>query len=181
MDQLRSRDASLWFGLLLVALGVLFLAGQVFHFDLGRYGWPFFVAAPGITLLAIAVSARSLAWLAVPGTIVLVTAALLFVQNLTGLWATWAYAWALPALGGTGLGIAVQGWLTRRRDLARGGFRIMVAGAAIFVVGLVFFEGVLHVSGRDLGLAGRVAGPALLIVAGLLLVAERVRRPASKS
>ena len=57
----------------------------------------------------------------------------------------------------------------------------MVAGAAIFVVGLVFFEGVLHVSGRDLGLAGRVAGPALLIVAGLLLVAERVRRPASKS
>ncbi len=178
MDQLRSRDASLWFGLLLVALGVLFLAGQVFHFDLGRYGWPFFVAAPGVALLAIAVSARSLAWLAIPGAIVLVTAALLFVQNLTGLWATWAYAWALPAIGGTGLGITIQGWLNRRQDLAKSGVRLMVAAAGIFAVGLVFFEGVLHVSGRDLGVAGRIAGPALLIVAGVLLVADRLRRPA---
>jgi hypothetical protein len=37
-------------GVLMISLGVLFFAGQVVGFDLGRLGWPFFVIIPGLAL-----------------------------------------------------------------------------------------------------------------------------------
>jgi len=37
-------------GLLLIVLGALFLAGQAVGFDLGRFGWPFFVIIPGLAV-----------------------------------------------------------------------------------------------------------------------------------
>jgi len=39
-------------GVVLGALGLLFLVGQWFDFDVGSFAWPLFVLAPGVLLLA---------------------------------------------------------------------------------------------------------------------------------
>ena len=49
----------------------------------------------------------------------------------------------------------------------------MGIGAAIFLVGAAFFEGVLHISGREFGFVGQVLLPALLIALGVWLLVRR--------
>ena len=44
-------------GVLLIALGALFLAGQAVGFDLGYFGWPFFVIIPGLAVFGIGLAA----------------------------------------------------------------------------------------------------------------------------
>ena len=47
-----SNQAATVGGIVLVGLGVVFLAQQAIGFDLGHYGWPIFVILPGLALLA---------------------------------------------------------------------------------------------------------------------------------
>ena len=70
----------------------------------------------------------------------------LAVQEAYDLYQTWAYAWALVAPGGVGLGLAIYGLVTGRRDDLRGGLGALVVGIVIFLVGFLFFEGVLDLS-----------------------------------
>ncbi len=173
--QPRSRDWSLLLGAALVALGILLLLGQVLNVDLAEFGWPFFVIAPGVLLLllAFALRGRSGAWLVFPGSIVTVTGLLLLYQNTTRHWESWAYAWALVFPASIGIGQIVYGWLTRRHGAMAAGARLSAWGIALFLLGAVFFETVIGISGRDFGQAGRIALPALLIAIGLLfLLAE---------
>ena len=44
-------------GVLLIVLGALFLAGQTLGFDLGRFGWPFFVIIPGLAVSGVGFAA----------------------------------------------------------------------------------------------------------------------------
>jgi hypothetical protein len=101
------------------------------------------------------------------------TGIVLAIQNTFDLFATWAYAWALVAPGGVGLGLLIQGLTTGQPALRAAGVRTMGIGAAIFLVGLAFFEGVIHISGRELGLVGQLLLPLLLIVAGAWLLLRR--------
>src|SRR3954468_14916329 len=89
-------------GLALVLLGGLALAGRLLDVDLLSLGWPIFVLAPGIVLFAagVAVGGKGGLGLAIPGGIVSMAGAVLTFQSATGLWSTWAYAWALVAPGG---------------------------------------------------------------------------------
>ena len=94
---MRRHDArqGLVGGAILVALGAHFLFRQVFDFDLGRYGWPLFIIGPGLLLFAgMAVSGRGAGGLAIPASIVTTIGLLLFVQNATGYYESWAYGWA---------------------------------------------------------------------------------------
>ena len=100
-------------GAILVVLGLLFLAERVLDVDLGQYGWPLFVDRPRRP--AVPVQLRRAAargpGLAIAGAITTVVGLILAVQNVTDLWATWAYAWALVAPGASGLGMAVYGFV----------------------------------------------------------------------
>jgi hypothetical protein len=52
----------------------------------------------------------------------------------------------------------------------------MFLGLLIFMIGFVFFESILNISGIDYGVLGRAALPALLIVIGVTLLARSIQR-----
>ena len=168
-------------GGLLLLLGTMVLLGQAFELDLGRVGWPFFVIAPGLALLALGMGAagRPGEVLATVGGVVTMVGLVLLVQNATDRFETWAYAWTLVFLVGSGIGRWLLGVLRDRRDLAASGGRLIAAGLVAFLVLGVFFEVVVGIGGRDgaafgYGAGGRYVLAALLILAGVVLVGRRL-------
>lgn len=168
------RRGTIILGLALVVLGGLALIGRVVQVDILGLGWPIFVLAPGIVLFVagLAVGGKAGLGFAIPGGIVSMVGLVLTVQAATGLWGTWAYAWALVAPGGVGLALVVYGILTGQADIARGGLPVLLTGLGLFVGFGLFFEGVLHMSGRsanaDLLFAGAlVALGAVVVLYGL--------------
>lgn len=168
-------------GTLLILVGIVFLIAQLTSFDLGQYGWPLFVIAPGVLLIAAGVVNRSAAGLAIPGSIVTMTGVILAVQNTFGLWASWSYAWALVFPTSIGIGTVILG-LTRAdsREISSG-LRAMLAGLALFAIFGIFFEGMLHVDGITFGGAGNAALAVILILAGVGMLAWRLISSAGRS
>jgi hypothetical protein len=169
-DKRRSNEGSLLLGGMLVTLGILFLIGQLFDVYIGRWIWPFFVMAPGVLLFSLGLAREDQpgVGMAIAGSIVTSTGVLLFLQNITGLWASWAYAWALIAPTSVGAGQMLFGKLKGRPELVTTGARLVKIGGIIFLVGFVFFELLIGVSGFGLG---RIGWPLFLIGLGVLLVA----------
>ena len=110
----------------LIVVGGIFLAERVFGIDLGRFGWPLFVIVPGVILMAasLVVGGREGSGLAVAGAIATTTGLVLAFQNATGLWATWAYAWALVGPAATGVGLIFYGLLRNQPDLLSTGHQV---------------------------------------------------------
>jgi hypothetical protein len=174
-DRSKINPASLVLGGILVLLGILFLIGQFFDlafgFAIGEFAWPFFIIIPGIVLFiaAFLMEPRSGVGLAIAGSIVTMVGLILFVMNLTGLWASWAYAWALIFPTAVGLGQVIYGGLRRQGDIARTGVNMALIGFGIFVVAGFFFELVIGINGFNFGL-GRLVWPVLLIGLGLIVL-----------
>src|SRR5512136_406719 len=97
LDRRYSNLASWILGLILIVLGVLFLADQYLHTSVGRYLWPFVIMVPGILVFVFALTLKDApqegSGFAVVGGIITMIGLILLFQNTTGLWATWAYAW----------------------------------------------------------------------------------------
>ena len=159
-------------GTLLVMLGLLFFVAQFFDVNLGRLAWPLFVIVPGIFLLVMGLVVRGSAGepLVILGSMTTATGAILAYQNATGLWATWAYAWALITPTAIGLGKLAYSGVVARSDMARDGLRMTVVGLAIFLVAGAFFEGVVGLSGFGIRHLGGYVFPALLIGLGVILL-----------
>lgn len=153
-------------GVLLIVVGAAFLVGRQLGIDWGDVGWPLFIIVPGLVLfvLALGVGGRAGSGFAVPAGIVTMTGVVLAVQNATGLWETWAYAWALVAPGGVGIGLLLYGLFTRQPDIATGGGWALLVGLGLFLGFGFFFESVVGLSG------GRVAGMETLMAAGIVAV-----------
>jgi hypothetical protein len=98
---------------------------------------------------------------------------LLLFHNVTGLWQTWAYAWALIWPTSIGLGLMVRGGLSEDDEMTRNGARTAVVGLIIFLIGFAFFEGLLNISGASLGIVGDLALPTVLIGLGIALILRR--------
>jgi hypothetical protein len=167
-------------GVVLVGLGLLFLAGELFDFrpwfgfDFWHFSWPFFVIIPGLAFfVGMLLTGRSGGGLAVPGSIITMTGLILLYQNSSNHWESWAYAWALIFPTAIGLGLMIQGVWSGLDKPFRVGRAMVGWGIAIFLVGAVFFEFVLNISGYGRGLVGSVAGPLLLILLGLYLMVRR--------
>lgn len=167
-------------GALLIVLGIVFLVGQFFDIHLGQYAWPFMVMVPGIMLFlgATAVEEEAAKALAILGGIVTMIGVILLVQTITDLWASWAYAWALVAPTGPGLGLWLLGTMKERPELVKSGKDLTRIGLVLFVVAAVFFELVLGVSGFG---QIRYGLPLLLIVLGLFLLLRNVAGGRSKA
>lgn len=156
-------------GAVLVALGILFLAGQLLDFDIGEVGWPFFVIAPGVVLLALGLTMRDAAPMVIAGSVVTTVGLVLLYQNTTDHWESWAYAWALVGPGAAGIGSMLAGTRNGNRGMVRAGAWQALTGVAIFAVGLFFFEGIIGISGRRLPLPDWVL-PVAIVVAGAALI-----------
>lgn len=164
-------------GALLILLGIIFLTGQLFDIHLGRYLWPFTIIIPGVFLFfaALALEGEMGKALAMVSGIVTMVGAILWVQSVTEWWASWAYAWALVAPTGPGLGMWLLGSIQDRPDraeLVSAGKNLVRVGLVIFVVAAVFLELIIGVSGHGLGSYGL---PLLLIGFGLFLLLRNMR------
>jgi len=167
--------SSLALGIVLVVVGAFFLVMRIYDIDLSTYGWPLYVIIPGLTLLVVGFVSLGTGAI-IPGGILTMTGLVLAYQNSTGDWASWSYAWALVLPGGVGLGIFLAGLRDRDQKQLRQGRSLIFWSVLIFMIGFVFFESILNVSGVDYGIVGRAALPALLIVIGVMLLVRNFRR-----
>lgn len=110
------RRSNLAFGLILLLVGGFFLAAQFFPqlSEIIRvdYAWPLWVVGVGLVFLVMAVAVRT-PGLAVPASITSGIGAILYYQNTTGEWASWAYAWTLIP-GFVGVGVLIMNLLEGR-------------------------------------------------------------------
>jgi hypothetical protein len=161
-------------GGLIVGLVLILLGGAALLVQVGGHsiGWPIWIIVPGLALIlgAVAVGGSGGAGMASFGGIVLMTGIVLAVQQATGLYQTWAYAWALVAPGGVGVGLSIYGLLARRGDDLRAGLVTLFVGIVLFLVGFLFFEGVLGLSGDEFSAWADVAVPLALVGIGILVI-----------
>ena len=168
----QPRRQSTVLGGLLVLIGAILLAGQFVRLDIGRYGWPFFVIAPGIVILFLALTARGAVGegLAILGSIITVSGLILLYQNATDHFESWAYAWALVFPGAIGVGMTLYGLRAGRPGNVQAGTRLIGIGLVVFLVGAAFFEGVIGIGGYQLDRTAGVAVGALIIALGALML-----------
>jgi hypothetical protein len=159
-------------GVILVLVGVGWFVFRELRIDpfeaIAGAGWPYFVIIPGVVML-IASLLRTPphgVGLAIAGSIVTTVGAVLFYQQATGNWESWAYAWALVGPGAAGLGMVVYGLIVGQRDLLATGARLVAVAAAVFAVGYWYFEAIF-----DTGQAPLELGqwwPLVVVGAGLV-------------
>jgi hypothetical protein len=160
-------------GLILLLLGLLFLAVQLSP-DLARYvqlelTWPLVIVGVGLLFfVGVLFGGRSMAGLAVPGTIVTGIGLILYYQNSTGNWESWSYMWALiPGL--VGLGIVLSGIFgadSLRQAISAGGGLILISLLLFAVFG--FFLGSDQFT--------RLGAPLLLILVGVWFLGRNLLR-----
>jgi len=168
-ERRRASGGAAVLGALLIAVGLLFLADQYWNLDLGHYGWPIYVIGLGLAVVLLGLTQRSGSGLTTFGSMVTVLGLILFYQNLTDHWDSWAYAWTLIAPGGSGVGMALYGVRVGNAGMVRVGLWQIVTALGLFAAGFLFFEGLVGISGRRFPLPNWVL-PLAVIVLGLLLL-----------
>lgn len=156
-------------GGILIVLGLIFFAGNQLNIDIGEATWPFYVIAPGVALVTLGLTQRHGSGLTIFGSIVTMVGLVLLYQNATDHWESWAYAWALVGPGGSGIGMLLYGTRSGDRKMARDGFWTILVAAGLFGAGLLFFEGILGISGDRLPLP-QWALPVAVIGIGVLVL-----------
>jgi hypothetical protein len=164
-----SQGAAL-LGAALIVLGLIFFAGQQLNFDIGAAAWPFYVIAPGLALVTLGLTQRRGSGLTIAGSVVTMVGLVLLYQNATDRFESWAYAWALVGPGGSGIGMLLYGTRSGDRKMARDGFWTILTAVGLFAVGLVFFEGIIGISGERLPLPNWVLPVAVIVIGVLVLL-----------
>jgi len=163
----RRGRSSLAGGVVLILLGIVFLVTQWVPGFRVWASWPLVIVGVGLALLVIGLVLGA-PGMAVPACIVGGIGALLYWQNVTGHWESWAYAWALIP-GFVGVGVLLAGLLEGKFRQALGG------GGWLILISLVLFA----IFGSFLGGLNLLGPywPVLLIALGLfILIARLVRR-----
>jgi hypothetical protein len=156
-------------GLIMIGVGAIFLLLQMFPELASRLNmaqqWPLIIVVVGGVFLVAALLGTPP--LAIPGSIITGIGGMLYYQNATGNWASWAFAWALIP-GFVGIGLLLAGILAGGRDRVpmREGGRLLIISLVMFVVFGAFFNG--------FGGLGRF-WPVLLIGAGIWMLLQRQR------
>jgi len=168
------RRSNVAFGLILLLVGGFFLATQfvpqlseILRVD---YAWPLWVVGVGLIFLVMAVAVRT-PGLAVPASIISGIGAILYYQNATGEWASWAYAWTLIP-GFVGVGVLIMNLLEGRfMQGLKEGFGAILVSLIMFGI----FSGFLG--------GPRVFNqvwPLLLIALGIWIMLQGAFRPRAR-
>jgi len=165
-------SGSLVGGIILIALGLLSLFGQLFRgFPFLSYLWPFIIIGfGGLFFVGMLAGGKSMAGLAIPGALISGLGLMMFIQNLTGYWQSWAYSWTV-ILVLVGLGIFIMGLYTEDMHHRQAGLRVMKVGAVLFIIFGGFFE-LIFTAFRPYGLQ-QYLFPLLLVALGVYLVVVR--------
>lgn len=169
---IKRISGSLVGGIILIVIGLLSLFGQIFRgFPFWSYLWPIIIIGfGGLFFVGMFAAGKSLAGLAIPGTIISGLGLLMFFQNLTGYWQSWAYIWTV-ILVLVGLGIFIMGLYTEDSYRRQAGLRVMKIGAILFVIFGGFFE-LIFSAVRPFGIQQYIF-PFLLVLLGVYLVVVR--------
>ena len=174
------RRSAVILGAIFIVVGGAFLVTNLTGFALDA-AWPLFIIVPGLVLVAASftVGGEAGGGLAIAGSIVTTVGLILAVQEASGLYATWAYAWALVAPGSVGVGMFLFGTFTDRPDLRAAGLRLAGIGLALFIGFALFFEGVIGLSSDGPPPLEGLLPIALIALGGILVVGSLVvrRRP----
>ncbi len=162
----RKQRSALVGGLILIILGVWFLAMQWMPALQIWFSWPWFVIGAGVFLLMIGLL-TGVPEMAIPASIVGGIGGLLYWQDTSGNWESWSYAWTLIP-GFVGVGVFLAGLLgeTPRKSM-REGINLILVSLALFVVFSAFMGGP--------NLLGDY-WPVLLILWGLYLLIKSLFR-----
>ncbi len=157
-------------GTLLILLGVFLLVVRIIPGVFDRFSWPFIVIGVGVVFLVIAI----VTWtpgLAVPACIIGGIGVILYWQNRTGHWETWAYAWTLIP-GFIGVGVFVSQLLEGKpfKALVDGGWPVLISLVLFFLFGSFF---------GDIPWLGPYWA-VLLIVVGVLILLRPLTRIGQK-
>lgn len=128
----------------LIGVGITLLLAYLFNFHLLDILWPGFVIGPGLLLMwpaykSTADNQSKLAFLAVPGAMIVTTGVLLFAMNLTDHFEAWAYSWPL-VIAAAAAGVM---YVTRYDDndpLQARGYKFMRVMTLFFIGLAIFFE-----------------------------------------
>jgi hypothetical protein len=165
----RRDSSALVVGGVLVIGGLLLFGAQLVDFDIGALGWPAIVIGVGLVLLVLGLTVSAEQGMVIGGTVVTTVGLVLWYQDQTGNWATWAYAWALVGPAASGLGMMLWGFRSGSSSEVRNGTWALLGGLAMFAIGFLFFEGVLGISGEQFPIADWVL-PAVVIGIGIVVL-----------
>jgi len=166
MQPNRSNAGALVGGAVMIAFGLLALAGQVFRSVDWGFLWPFIVIAIGaVFFVAMFAAGKQTAAFAIPGSIVGGIGLVLLFQNITGHWESMSYFWTLIIMF-VGAGIYIMGWYGGDANQRKSGQGVMKVGLILFIIFGAFFEMIFSSFSNMLF-------PILLIVLGAYLVVTR--------
>lgn len=178
-EKTSSIDRSaLVFGGGLLIMGLVLMLGKLLEIPFGAFLWPFIFIIPGglVLLAALGSDNSSGEGLAILGGILSSLGLLFLAQSVTGWWGSWAYAWTLVAPTSVGVSQMLYGQSRQREEIVKSGRRLINLGLTMFVIGFVFFELVLGISGYGLSRIGLPVFPMILIFTGLLILIRSLRR-----
>ncbi len=159
-----NRKSTIIGGIILILLGVLFLASEIFSDVFTFWEWPFFIVGLGGLFFIWAILA-GIGGLAVPGAIISGIGGILYYQNMTGNWESWSYIWALIP-GFVGIGVLIA-------NLIDGKFKQAITDSItlILISAILFFA-----FGSAFGLPREITQywPVLLILLGVIALIKAI-------
>ncbi|MCB0075936.1 MAG: hypothetical protein KDD73_00850 [Anaerolineales bacterium] len=168
---LTFRQGANVLGALSLAIGLLFLLGEMLNLRLSADFWPLFIVVPALALFGVTLfldEAIGTA-LAIVSAITTVAGLILWVQALSGYGSTWPYTWTLLFPTAIGVGLLAYGIGKKRAELRYAGWGLVKFGLALFLLFAVFFEFILGLGGFNL----KFGWPLLLLSLGLLFFTLR--------
>ena len=172
---MRQNRSSLFLGILLIAVGAWLVATRqipsLAQFTENMTGAMWTIGA-GVLILVIGLVTNA-PGMAVPASIVAGVGGILYYQDQTNDYSSWAYMWTLIP-GFVGMGTILAGLLgeNTRRNLA-GGLRMTVISAVMFLVFATFLG--------DIDFLGEYGAAILLILLGVFVLARGIMRGGGQS
>lgn len=125
-------------GIILILLGLLFLASEIAPQYFQFWDWPFVIIGLGLVFIIWAILSGT-GGLAVPGAIIGGIGGILYYQNMTGAWESWSYIWALIP-GFVGIGIIIGGIIdqTYKESFTGGLIMLLISTTLFFAFGSAF-------------------------------------------
>jgi hypothetical protein len=164
---------NLYLGILLLALGAIFLLGQFLGGAFWSYAWPFFIILTGaVFFISMRVGGERVSGLAIPGSIISMVGLILLLQNTFRQWQTWSYAWTLIVVA-VGIGLMIHGSYGGRERARQVGLRLVRLGAILFLAFGIFFELLFFLIGERH--ASAIFWSVALIAVGLYIIFVRGR------
>ncbi len=170
-----NRRSGLAVAILLILAGAFFLLINLVPQLQKLVSWPliFIILAASFVIWPFIFPSvrRGLAGLIIPGTILFVLGLIFWYCDFMNRWEDWAFLWTLIP-GSVGLGMALADWVGGwGGDTARVGGWMLIISLLVFAVFATFF------GGSQL----QIAGPALVILGGLVLLVRAFIHPKPKA